>query len=179
MFRSNDIGVLRNQIDRFDLPIFVAQRSEMSGEFEFLALNLACERQTGVAMQDIVLKPLERIFPRAQAKRIPWICPAVGSLGKQRSITSSQTTVNIAWSVARRGFLKFTAMRLISRRFRTYAIIHRFRAGNWTRSSRFSTHMIRARSRTRSFLQPCRRFPGCVDQSPAPCSTCAALRTTD
>ena len=153
MFRSNDIGVLRNQIDRFDLPIFVAQRSEMSGEFEFLALNLACERQTGVAMQDIVLKPLERIFP--------------------------QTTVNIAWSVARRGFLKFTAMRLISRRFRTYAIIHRFRAGNWTRSSRFSTHMIRARSRTRSFLQPCRRFPGCVDQSPAPCSTCAALRTTD
>ena len=70
MFRSNDIGVLRNQIDRFDLPIFVAQRSEMSGEFEFLALNLACERQTGVAMQDIVLKPLEKIFPRAQAKRI-------------------------------------------------------------------------------------------------------------
>ena len=70
MFRSNDIGVLRDQIDKFDLPIFVVQRSEASGEFEFLALNLACERQTGVAMQDIVLKPLAKIFPQAQAERI-------------------------------------------------------------------------------------------------------------
>ena len=30
MFRSNDIGVLRDQIDKFDLPIFIVQRSEAS-----------------------------------------------------------------------------------------------------------------------------------------------------
>ena len=69
MFRSNDIGVLRDQIDKFDLPIFVVQRSEASGEFE----SFRKHRQNEF-IHDMRFAWNKR-RPFAVAK--PWICLAV------------------------------------------------------------------------------------------------------
>lgn len=67
MFRSDDTERLRRQLDRFAIPMFLADFCPDSGQFEMCALNAAHERSSGMAMQDVIRRPISELLPLQEA----------------------------------------------------------------------------------------------------------------
>jgi len=70
MFRNDDTSVLRRELDRFKLPMFVAELNPDSGHFELLALNAAHEAHSGMVMSDVVHRPLHDFMPHEEAEAV-------------------------------------------------------------------------------------------------------------
>lgn len=67
MFRSDDANLLRSQLDRFSIPMFMAQLDPGTDRFFMLALNEHHERETGMTTADVAGKPLDAVLPPDQA----------------------------------------------------------------------------------------------------------------
>lgn len=70
MFRSDSTEKLREEIDRFDVAMFIAEPSGVTGEFEILALNDEHERQSGMVMADVLGRPITSLLPATQADAV-------------------------------------------------------------------------------------------------------------
>ncbi len=67
MFTTADVRDLRRQIDRFNVPMFIAQRYRDTDTFEILALNRRHEIESGMSMEGVMGKPLSDLLPPKQA----------------------------------------------------------------------------------------------------------------
>ena len=67
MFRTDDPSRLRQQLDRFTIPMFVAELSSNHTEFVVLAINKAHEDNSGLSMADVTNRPLSTILPVEEA----------------------------------------------------------------------------------------------------------------
>ncbi len=70
MFRNDDTSVLRREIDRFKLPMFIAELNADSGHFELLALNTAHEAHSGMVMDEVINRPLHSLMPYEEAEAV-------------------------------------------------------------------------------------------------------------
>ncbi|MEX3315877.1 hypothetical protein [Sulfitobacter sp. PS-8MA] len=70
MFRNDDTSVLRRELDRFKLPMFIAELNAQSGHFEILALNAEHEVHSGMVMKDVICRPLHDFMPFEEAEAI-------------------------------------------------------------------------------------------------------------
>ncbi|MFG6516387.1 MULTISPECIES: hypothetical protein [unclassified Sulfitobacter] len=70
MFRNDDTSVLRREIDRFKLPMFIAELNADSGHFELLALNTAHEAHSGMVMSEVINRPLHSFMPHEEAEAV-------------------------------------------------------------------------------------------------------------
>ncbi|WOI30223.1 hypothetical protein [Sulfitobacter dubius] len=70
MFRNEDTSVLRREIDRFKLPMFIAELNNDNGHFELLALNTAHEANSGMVMAEVIKRPLHAIMPEDEAEAV-------------------------------------------------------------------------------------------------------------
>lgn len=67
MFTSNTTSRLRAQLDRFTIPMFIAEWRPDDGEFEFCALNTAHEKSSGMMMEGVIGRPLSALLSAAEA----------------------------------------------------------------------------------------------------------------
>ncbi|APE43038.1 hypothetical protein BOO69_06110 [Sulfitobacter alexandrii] len=70
MFKTGDAQRLKRQIDRFNVPMFIAQRYQDTGSFEVLALNARHESVTGLSTQAIRGKPITDLLNAKQAAAV-------------------------------------------------------------------------------------------------------------
>ena len=70
MFRNDDTSVLRREIDRFKLPMFIAELNNDSGHFELLALNTAHEAHSGMVMEEVINRPLHAFMNEDEAEAV-------------------------------------------------------------------------------------------------------------
>ena len=70
MFRNDDTSVLRRELDRFKLPMFIAELNADSGHFEILALNAEHEAHSGMVMKDVICRPLHDFMPFEEAEAV-------------------------------------------------------------------------------------------------------------
>ena len=70
MFRNDDSDVLRRELDRFKLPMFIAELDSDSGHFELLALNTAHEAHSGMVMSEVISRPLHDFMPFEEAEAV-------------------------------------------------------------------------------------------------------------
>ena len=70
MFRNDDTSVLRRELDRFKLPMFVAELNAENGHFELLALNAVHEAHSGLVMNEVVHRPLHDFMPHDEAEAV-------------------------------------------------------------------------------------------------------------
>lgn len=70
MFRSLDANRLRSQINRFDVPMFVAEMLPDAVSFRFLAINEAHERESGLRMPEVAGKPMTSVLSPRDAGRV-------------------------------------------------------------------------------------------------------------
>lgn len=70
MFRNDDADVLRRELDRFKLPMFIAELNAESGHFELLALNAEHEAHSGMVMKDVICRPLHDFMPYEEAEAV-------------------------------------------------------------------------------------------------------------
>ncbi len=70
MFRTQDIDKLRAQIDRFNVPMFVAELLPDGSGFQVLALNDAHEKQSGMMMEEVARKPLKSLLSKNEAAAV-------------------------------------------------------------------------------------------------------------
>ena len=70
MFRSENVDFLRGQLNRFSIPMFIAQLDPNQNEFQILALNEHHERETGMAMTAASGKALSMLLPDDQARAV-------------------------------------------------------------------------------------------------------------
>lgn len=67
MFTSDDPARLREQLDRFTTPMFIAQLRPQDAQFEICALNAANERESGMLMAHVAGRPMNELLPPPQA----------------------------------------------------------------------------------------------------------------
>ena len=70
MFQSVQSDCLRQELDQFQVPMFVAERSRHRGRFRVRAINAAYERLSGVMQRDLQRTPLSEIVPRQLSDRV-------------------------------------------------------------------------------------------------------------
>lgn len=70
MFRNDDSELLRRELDRFKLPMFIAELDSDSGHFELLALNTAHEAHSGMVMSEVISRPLHDFMPFEEAEAV-------------------------------------------------------------------------------------------------------------
>jgi|GEM_PF-1424319 len=70
MFKSNDTSKMRKQLDRFAIPMFIAELRTDDSQFEILALNAAHETHSGMVMADVIHRPLSDILPAEEAREV-------------------------------------------------------------------------------------------------------------
>tara|TARA_R110002049_G_scaffold23781_7_gene84896 strand:- start:117250 stop:118014 length:765 start_codon:yes stop_codon:yes gene_type:complete len=70
MFRNNDTAALRRQLDRFNVPMFIAELADDGSGFHLLALNAEHETQSGMMMDTVICRPLAEVMPPDQADQV-------------------------------------------------------------------------------------------------------------
>lgn len=70
MFKTSDVDHLRSQLDRFTIPMFVAEPCVDGTDFVIIALNDAYETQTGMLMKDVSGCPLKDLLPKKDARDV-------------------------------------------------------------------------------------------------------------
>jgi PAS domain S-box-containing protein len=70
MFMTDDPTQLREELDRFATPMFVAQLRPQAAQFEICALNAANERESGMSMPHVAGRPLNELLPPPQAAEV-------------------------------------------------------------------------------------------------------------
>lgn len=70
MFESDDTAKLRRQLDRFAIPMFLAELTPYDGQFELKAINATHERHSGMCMEAVIHRPLNQLLLPDEASAV-------------------------------------------------------------------------------------------------------------
>ncbi|QFT60380.1 hypothetical protein FIU94_16240 [Sulfitobacter sp. THAF37] len=70
MFTTTDAQRLKRQMNRFNVPMFIAQRYRDTDTFEILALNQRHEAESGMAMEAVINRPITDLLSAKQAEAV-------------------------------------------------------------------------------------------------------------
>lgn len=70
MFRASDLDALKEEIENFQVPVFLAERSNATEEFRILALNRAHEKASGMLHDTSALMRISDFLPEDQARHV-------------------------------------------------------------------------------------------------------------